>query len=146
MKLPTPLETDTPIPWCLSHLLRWPTLCAVCFSLNKSTSYPSLCLSLNSFYDETSRSWASLSPETRCVISVGRLWVWFGFESKSEFWPGLSPGCVGSSPSLRCPVSDPWALQPSLRFTFVIAGNVGPCNAQSHGNRCPPSAEVKQLQ
>ena len=29
------------------------SICAVCFSLNKSTSYLSLCLSLNSFCDET---------------------------------------------------------------------------------------------
>ena len=38
----------------------------VCLSLNKSTSYLSLCLSLNSFCDETSRTWASWSPETSC--------------------------------------------------------------------------------
>ena len=47
----------------------------MCFSLNKSTSYLSLCLSLNSFCNETSRTWTSLSPETRCVISVKRTWV-----------------------------------------------------------------------
>ena len=44
-----------------------------CFFLNKSTSYLSLCVSLNSFCNETSRTWASLSPESRCVISAGRL-------------------------------------------------------------------------
>ena len=38
--------------------------------------------SLNSFCDETSRTWASLSPETKCMISVGRLWVLAGFESR----------------------------------------------------------------
>ena len=27
-----------------THPLRWPTLCGVCLSLNKSTSYLSLCL------------------------------------------------------------------------------------------------------
>ena len=55
--------------------LRWPTHCGVCSSLNlnKSTSYLSLCLSLNSFCDETSR--ASLIPETRY----------------RGFWLGLSP-------------------------------------------------------
>ena len=42
------------------------TICGVCFSLNKSTSYLSLCLSLNSFCIETSRTWASLSLETKC--------------------------------------------------------------------------------
>ena len=41
--------------------------CGVCFSLNlnKSTSYLSFCLSLNSFCDETSKTSASLGPETR---------------------------------------------------------------------------------
>ena len=75
--------------WSLgcSCLLRWPCLCSD-FSLNKSTSYPSLCLSLDSFCDETSRTWASLSPETRCVISVGipcvPIWILAGFKSQSE--------------------------------------------------------------
>ena len=50
--------------------LQWPTLCGVCFSLNKSTSYLSLCLLLNSFCDETSRTWTSL------------LWVLAGFKSQ----------------------------------------------------------------
>ena len=60
------------------------SVCGVCFSLclNKSTPYLSLCLSLNSFCDETSRTWASLGPETR-------YWV---------FWLGLSPSHVDSSP------------------------------------------------
>ena len=37
-------------------------------------------LFLNSFCDETLRTWAPLSPETKCVISVKRPWVqatWF---------------------------------------------------------------------
>ena len=64
--------------------LQWPTLSGVCcfLYLNKSTSYLWLCLSLNSFCNETSRTWASLGPETR---------YW-------EFWLGLSPSHVGSSP------------------------------------------------
>ena len=33
------------------------TVCGECFSMNKSTSYLSLCLSLDSFCDETSRTW-----------------------------------------------------------------------------------------
>ena len=49
------------------------------FSLNKSISYLSLCLSLNSLCDETSRTWASLYPETRY----------------HGFWLGLSPSHVG---------------------------------------------------
>ena len=49
-----------------------------------------VCLSLNSVCNETSRTWASLSPETRCVISVGRLdfgQVWVlacGFKAQSR--------------------------------------------------------------
>ena len=67
-----------------THPLPWPTLCGVCFSLNlnKSISYLSLCFSLNSFCNETSRTWASLGPETRYC----------------GFWLGLSPSHVGSSP------------------------------------------------
>ena len=57
-----------------SHSEMAHTVCGMCFSLNKSTYYLSLCLSLNSFCNETSRTWASLSAETRYVISVGRLW------------------------------------------------------------------------
>ena len=75
MKLPTPIKTDNPISWDRSLLLRWSTLCGVCFSLSKFTSYLSLYLSLNCFYDETFRTGASLSPETRCVMSVERPWV-----------------------------------------------------------------------
>ena len=48
-------------------------------NLIKSTCYLSLCLSLNSFCDETSRTWVSLSPETMCVISVKT-----EFKSQSE--------------------------------------------------------------
>ena len=60
-----------------------------CFSLKKPAPYLSFCLSLNSVCNETSRTWASLSPETRCVISVGRLdfgQVWVlagGFKAQS---------------------------------------------------------------
>ena len=53
------------------------SVCGVCFSLNlnKFTSYLSLYLSPNCFYDETVRTWASLSPEARCVTSTERPWV-----------------------------------------------------------------------
>ena len=64
------------------------SVCGVCFSLNKSTFYLSLCLSLNSFCDEISRTWASLGPET-CDLSwktVSFGWVrvpGHGFKSQS---------------------------------------------------------------
>ena len=72
------------------HLLRRPTLClwSVFPSYNRPTSCLSLCLSLNSFCSETSRTWASLNPEIRYGISVKRpwvpvpFWVWAGFESQ----------------------------------------------------------------
>ena len=82
IKLATPYPGAPLIFWDGPH-----SVCRVCFYLNKSTSYPSLCLSLNSFCDETSRTWASLSPETSCVISVKRLWV----QSLSGFWLDSSP-------------------------------------------------------
>ena len=68
---------------CCIYPLWWPALCGVCFSLylNKST-YSSFCLSLNSFCNETSRTWASLGPETRYC----------------GFWLGLSSSHLGSSP------------------------------------------------
>ena len=80
LKLPIPIKTDNPIPWCLCCLLRWPTFCGVYFSRNKCTSYLSLCFPLNSSCNETSRMWTSLSPETLCVISVNRSW----FKCQSE--------------------------------------------------------------
>ena len=55
----------------------------MCFSLNHSTSYPSVCLSLNSFCDETLRTWTPLSPEIRCDHEK----------------------ILGSSPNLSCTVS-----------------------------------------
>ena len=48
---------------CKATLTFWDgphSVCGVCFSLNKSTSYLSLCLSLNSFWDKTSRTWGSI--------------------------------------------------------------------------------------
>ena len=64
------------------------SVCGVCFYVNKSTSYLSLYLSLNSFCNETSRFWGSLGPETRSEISVGRPCVLARFESQPH---GLSP-------------------------------------------------------
>ena len=85
----TAAKSNHPVFWGYSLLLRYPySICGVYFSLNKSTSYLSLCLSLNSFCDETSRTWASL-----------RL--------KPGVWSQLEDclGCVGSSSNLSCMVS-----------------------------------------
>ena len=63
------------------------SVCGVYFSLNlrKSISYLSLCLSLNSFCDETSRTWALLCPKTRYhgfwLFQVPN-WVLAGSESQ----------------------------------------------------------------
>ena len=56
-----------------SHLQRWPhSVCRVCFSLSKFTSYLSLCILLNSFSDKISKTWTSLSTETRSFQSLSR--------------------------------------------------------------------------
>ena len=105
MKLPTPIKIDNPYPGAPLAFWDGPlSVCGVCFSLNKSTSYLSLCISLNSFCNETSRTWASLNPETRCVISVGRLWVF--------------AGCMGSSPSQAFG----WVWVPALGFRVPVWG------------------------
>ena len=72
---------------------------------NKSASYLSLCLSLNSFYAETQRTWVSVGSDTRWAILIKRLWIqvpsrvvagfesWlYGFKSQTRFGLGLSPG------------------------------------------------------
>ena len=57
-----------------SHVQRWPnSICRVCFSLNKFTSYLSLCLSLNSFNDKISKIWVSFNTETRSFQSLSHL-------------------------------------------------------------------------
>ena len=86
-----------------------PTLC---LNLNKATFYLSLCLSLNSFCNETLRTWASLCPKTR--------YCGFGL--------GLSPSYVHSSPMqgfgwVWVPVT--WVLVQSR----VLAGS----ESQPHG-------------
>ena len=98
------------------------SFCGMCFSLNlnKSSSYLSLFLSLNSFRDETSRTWAILSPETRfhgfqmgsrpshmCSSpKLGFGWLKVptpGFKSQAGVCLGLSP-----STWVQVPVWDKW--------------------------------------
>ena len=79
----------------LSHSEIAHTVCGVCFSLNKLTSYLSLCFPLNSLSDETLRTWASVGPETRRVVSAGR----------PRVSPGLSPGTW-----IQVPIWDEWFL------------------------------------
>ena len=88
-------KSNHPVFWGCSLLLRYPySICGVYFSLNKSTSYLSLCLSLNSFCDETSRTWASLRlkpgvwsqlEDCLAVWVQGPIWVaWFHFHMASQ--------------------------------------------------------------
>ena len=107
------------------------TVCEVCFSLNRSTSYLSLCLSLNSFYGKTSRTWASLSPETNCVILWSQLkdhWALARFKSQSEFRLGLSlstwvqaPVCVTQFQGHSC----------ASESTLCIFWSSVPCHIQN---------------
>ena len=94
-----------------SHLLRWPTLCGVYFSLKKSISYLSLCLSLNSFCDGTSRNWVSVSPEIRCDISYKT---------------------VGSSPNLSYMVSVVSFGLTSIKRRTQCLGNIQSINQFNH--------------
>ena len=81
-----------------SCLLRWPTLCVWSAFLSKPTSYLSLCLSLNS-----SRTWAPLGSEMKCVISVVGRWVLAGFKSQAV---------------------------PNLRWTVSVLGGLSSCGIQ----------------
>ena len=75
-----------------SCILRWLTLCGVCFSLNKSTSYMSLCVSFNSSWDEISRMSDSqgTEPFTEEFISSNKL---DQGESNQPILKEISPGC-----------------------------------------------------
>ena len=66
MKLPNSIMTP-PYPGAALEMAY--TVCRECFSLNKSTSYLSICLSLNSFCNETLRTWDQV-----CDLSW-RSWV-----------------------------------------------------------------------
>ena len=89
MKLPIPIKSDSYIPWGHADFLRRPTLCGGRFSLNKSTSYLSFCLSLNSFCDKTTRIWDSWGPETSWSVWSQLIDHWS--KSQSGFWMGSSP-------------------------------------------------------
>lgn len=66
---------DNPILRGYFHSLRWPTLYAVCFCLNKSISYLSFCPSLNSFFNETSRTWV-VTESKRSLLLHNRSIDW----------------------------------------------------------------------
>ena len=103
------------------------TLSMECFSLNKSTSYLSFCLSLSSFCYETLRTWALLGPETRCVFSAGRLWVLAGFKSQAEVNGFTNSGIFlpleRILPLHSFPVSRRSWISPLWIFSSVIASS-----------------------
>ena len=69
--------------------------------INKSISFLSLCLLLNSFYAETQSTWASVSPDSRWVIPMK--WRWVGVPR--SVLPGSESQDMGLNPNLRCTVS-----------------------------------------
>ena len=71
-KITQPIKANHPI---FQSLLPSEVTYTLCFPLNKSTSCLSVCLSLNCFCAETQRTWASVSPDTRCMILIKRPWV-----------------------------------------------------------------------
>ena len=93
-------------PWhSPSAIAHTHCVCGFSLNLNKSTSYPTLCLSLNYFCNEASRTWSSLGPETRyCGFWLGSIpklglgW----FESKH----------MSSSPSWVRLLSHDWLFAP----------------------------------
>ena len=94
LHLPSVVECDSP----KATLAFWDapdSVCGECFSLDKSSSYLSFSLSRSSFCDETLRTWASVGPETRRVVSAGR----------PRVSPGLSPGTW-----IQVPIWDEWFL------------------------------------
>ena len=66
----------------------WSVFLSECVSVWVGVSYLPLCLTLNPFWDETSSTWASLGPETRHVMLVGRLYV---LAASSPSHMGYSP-------------------------------------------------------
>ena len=104
------------------------SVCRVCFSLNlnKLISYISLCLSLNSFCNETSRTWALLDPETRC----------------HGFWLGLSRSQMGSSPKLGFA----WVQVPAHGFKSQSVVNGFSEWTKTAGGKWVPSHRVNQLE
>ena len=106
-KLTTPKFPGPVAFWDSPH-----SVSGVCFSLDKSISYLSRCLSLNSSCKGTSRTWASISAEARCVISIKRLWV----QVPVWVWPGVSPG-----PWVQVPVWAAWFHCPSKQHTNMLS-------------------------
>ena len=100
MKLVSAWKLTVPYFKDYSCVLRW-TIYTL--SLSKSCSYLSLCLSLNSFCDETSRTWVSLCPQTRCVTSLKRpVKKDLGSNPKSCYMVSAAPWSLWSSSQLVC--------------------------------------------
>ena len=78
-----PAQKKLTMPYFRVVLTFWDdphSVCGVNFSLNKPISYLSLCVSLKFFCNETSVTWASVNPETRCMTLLKS----HGFKFQSE--------------------------------------------------------------
>lgn len=100
----------------------WPTLCLWSVYLSKSNHFSPNTLSLNSFCDKTSRTWASLHSKTWCMVSVKR----YGFKSQFGFWLSSSPGMWVWVPSEMHGWFQPtWALRLQRKTGVLDARSPG---------------------
>ena len=140
------IKTNHTIFW-VSHLLRWPTFCRVCFFLNL-TYLPIICLSLNSFCNETSRTSNSPGiPPTPCkchlVHTVSGLCLVFCSCVKPAWLRHLSdftlfPWYSGSKMSYNKPWAKPkhsFSISPYNAF-FTHSTNGGQIKGSFHNRKC----------
>ena len=116
-----PLSSPSPPALNLSQhqgLFKWVSFShqvAKVLSLNKSISYLSLCILLNSFCDRTQRTWALLISETRYVILIKKQFV----QAPVCVLTGFESQPIDLSPSLGCAVS---LTTPLMSFGCIRAG------------------------
>ena len=82
----------------------------------KSVSCQLLFLSLNSFCTETERTWVSLHPETKCVVSAERLWI-----CSAQLCPTLCDPTAARQASLS--ITNSWSLLKLMPIELVMPSN-----------------------
>ena len=87
------IKTNKAIFWDLSLSEMAHTLWSV--FLSKLIHFLPIILFFTEFFQWWDKNWASLGPETRCVISVGRPWVLAEFESWSCVLESHTGFCSG---------------------------------------------------